>query len=85
MMKKLYFSYNRFSTPDQIKGDSLRRQQEGAKAYVEKKGGGVAPQTIYRFIRRGLLKSSFASRKIIISKNEIERFLKETSRSQYEK
>jgi excisionase family DNA binding protein len=46
---------------------------------------GVAPQTIYRFIRRGLLKSSFASRKIIISKVEIERFLKETSRSQYER
>lgn len=46
---------------------------------------GVSYITIYRFIRRGLLKYSFASRKIIISKVEIERFLKETSRSLYEK
>ena len=33
-MPKAY-SYLRFSTPDQLEGDSLRRQQEGAKAYAE--------------------------------------------------
>jgi excisionase family DNA binding protein len=44
----------------------------------------VSHLTIYRLIKRGLLKRSLASRKIIISKIEIERFLKETSRSLYE-
>lgn len=38
-MKTTYYSYIRFSTPDQIKGDSLRRQLEGARAYVAKHGG----------------------------------------------
>jgi excisionase family DNA binding protein len=43
----------------------------------------VSHLTIYRLIKRGLLKRSLASRKIIISKIEIERFLKDTSRSLY--
>ena len=46
---------------------------------------GVSYATIYRLIQRGLLKSSQATSKIIISKVEIERFLKETSRSLYER
>ncbi|WP_018293722.1 recombinase family protein [Mariprofundus ferrooxydans] len=33
-MKKAY-SYIRFSTPDQLKGDSLRRQLEASRAYAE--------------------------------------------------
>ncbi len=32
------YSYLRFSTPDQIKGDSLRRQTEAAKAYAKRHG-----------------------------------------------
>jgi hypothetical protein len=39
--------------------------------------------TVYRLIQRGLLKSSTALRCKIIAKVEIERFLKETSRSAY--
>jgi hypothetical protein len=39
--------------------------------------------TVYRLIQRGLLKSSSALRCKIISKVEIERFLKDTSRSSY--
>ncbi|MCH9000226.1 MAG: recombinase family protein, partial [Proteobacteria bacterium] len=32
------YSYQRFSTPDQMKGDSLRRQTEAATAYAEAHG-----------------------------------------------
>jgi excisionase family DNA binding protein len=46
---------------------------------------GVSYITVHRLIQRGLLKSSFACRHKMISKIEIERFLKETSRSVYEK
>ncbi|ATX80709.1 Site-specific DNA recombinase [Mariprofundus aestuarium] len=37
MTKKAY-SYIRFSTPDQLKGDSLRRQLEASRAYAEENG-----------------------------------------------
>ena len=40
---------------------------------------GMSPGTIYKLIIRGLLKSSCATRNKIISRTEIERFLKETS------
>lgn len=36
-MKRAY-SYIRFSTPDQLKGDSLRRQLESSRAYAEQHG-----------------------------------------------
>jgi DNA invertase Pin-like site-specific DNA recombinase len=39
MSKATYYSYIRFSTPDQLKGDSLRRQLDAARAYVEQQGG----------------------------------------------
>jgi excisionase family DNA binding protein len=42
---------------------------------------GVSPVTVYRLIVRGLLKSSTASRTKIISKAEIERFLRETTKA----
>ena len=42
---------------------------------------GVHYQTVYRLLKRGLLRSSGALRCKIISKAEIERFLKETSQS----
>ena len=45
---------------------------------------GVSYITVHRLIQRGLLKSSLACRHKMISKIEIERFLKETSRSAYE-
>jgi hypothetical protein len=45
---------------------------------------GVSYITVHRLIKRGFLKSSAAVRHKIISKVEIERFLKETSRSDYE-
>jgi DNA invertase Pin-like site-specific DNA recombinase len=32
------YSYLRFSTPEQLKGDSLRRQTELSRAYAEKHG-----------------------------------------------
>jgi len=34
-MQKKAYSYIRFSTPQQLKGDSLRRQLEGSRAYAE--------------------------------------------------
>ena len=43
----------------------------------------VTDKTVYRLIERGLLKSSSALRHKRIPKAEIERFLKETTRSQY--
>lgn len=41
---------------------------------------GLSDGTVYRFLRRGLLKSSTACRQKLIPKTEIERFLKETCR-----
>ncbi|MGQ0800053.1 MAG: recombinase family protein [Pseudomarimonas sp.] len=37
-MTALAYSYIRFSSPEQARGDSLRRQQEAAKAYCERNG-----------------------------------------------
>ena len=34
-MQKKAYSYIRFSTPQQLKGDSLRRQLEASRAYAE--------------------------------------------------
>ena len=44
---------------------------------------GLGHITIYRLLERGLLRSSLALRRKLISKAEIERFLKETSRDDY--
>jgi len=44
---------------------------------------GVADATVYRLLKRGLLRSSSALRTKIIPKSEIERFLKETTRPSY--
>jgi excisionase family DNA binding protein len=44
---------------------------------------GVGPETVYRLLKRGLLRSSSALRTKVIPKVEIERFLKETTRSHY--
>jgi len=35
MMQKKAYSYIRFSTPEQIKGDSLRRQLDGSRQWAE--------------------------------------------------
>ena len=37
-MSKKAYSYIRFSTPDQIKGDSLRRQLEGSRQWADDNG-----------------------------------------------
>jgi hypothetical protein len=44
---------------------------------------GVSSISVWRLLKRGLLKSSNALRRKIISRVEIERFLKETSRTIY--
>jgi excisionase family DNA binding protein len=44
---------------------------------------GVSKITVYRLLERGLLRSSSAIRTKVIPKSEIERFLKETTRSLY--
>jgi excisionase family DNA binding protein len=41
----------------------------------------VGPETVYRLLKRGLLRSSSVLRTKMIPKVEIERFLKETTRS----
>jgi excisionase family DNA binding protein len=42
---------------------------------------GVGNETVYRLLKRGPLRSSSALRTKVIPKSEIERFLKETTRS----
>jgi len=37
-MQKKAYSYIRFSTPEQIKGDSLRRQLAGSRQWAEENG-----------------------------------------------
>jgi excisionase family DNA binding protein len=44
---------------------------------------GVGYATIYRLLKRGLLRSSSALRTKVIPKTEIDRFLKETTRSSW--
>ena len=44
---------------------------------------GVGNETVYRLLKRGLLRSSSALRTKVIPKSEIERFLKETTRSSH--
>src|SRR5947208_881089 len=44
---------------------------------------GVGNATVYRLLKRGLLRSSSALRTKIIPKSEIDRFLKETTQSDY--
>jgi hypothetical protein len=44
---------------------------------------GISYQTAYRLVKRGLLKPSDALRSKIISRTEIERFLRETSRAKF--
>ncbi|EGQ7739937.1 recombinase family protein [Vibrio parahaemolyticus] len=43
---KLAYSYVRFSSPEQAKGDSLRRQTESARDYCERKGLKLADLTL---------------------------------------
>jgi excisionase family DNA binding protein len=44
---------------------------------------GVSYVTVYRLIQRGLLRCSSACRHKLIAKTEVERFLKETSKSSW--
>ena len=47
-MRRIAYSYVRFSTPDQAKGDSLRRQREASKALAQENGW-VLDQTLNLF------------------------------------
>ncbi len=72
--------------------DTFQRPQ-GAQAAVEQKGPsrlaftaketaellGVSDATVYRLLKRGLLRCSLALRTKLISKKEIERFLESSS------
>jgi hypothetical protein len=44
---------------------------------------GISPASVDRLAQRGLLQSSAALKKPLFARSEIERFLKETSRSNY--
>jgi excisionase family DNA binding protein len=44
---------------------------------------GTSTKTVYRLLERGLLKSTVALRHKLIPRADIERFLKETTRSQF--
>lgn len=72
-------------TPPQAR--TLKLPEAGGKlprlAYTVKETAeilGISPQTVYRLLYRGLLRSSLALRYKLIAKTEIERFLKDTSR-----
>ncbi len=44
------YSYLRFSTPEQLKGDSLRRQSEAAQAYADRYGLELDQELTFRDI-----------------------------------
>ena len=68
-------------------GMSVRLPEEGKPprlAYTVKETAeilGISQQTVYRLLARGLLRCSLALRSKIIARSEIERFLKDTSRT----
>ena len=66
------YSYIRFSTPDQARGDSYRRQTEAAKQYCEQKGLRWANTSEYLFFDRG--RSAFKG-KHLEDNGELARFL----------
>lgn len=51
------YSYIRFSSPEQAKGDSYRRQREAALAYCQEQGLELAATNEYTFFDRGDRKS----------------------------
>jgi len=66
------YSYIRFSTPDQAKGDSYRRQTEAAKRYCELNGLRWANTSEYLFFDKG--RSAFKG-KHLDDNGELARFL----------
>jgi DNA invertase Pin-like site-specific DNA recombinase len=52
-MKPKAYSYIRFSSPEQARGDSYRRQREAAIAYCEEQGLELAEAKEYRFFDAG--------------------------------
>lgn len=67
------YSYIRFSSPEQAKGDSYRRQREAALAYCQEQGLELAATSEYTFFDRG--RSAFTG-KHIDDTGELGRFLK---------
>jgi DNA invertase Pin-like site-specific DNA recombinase len=67
------YSYIRFSSPEQAKGDSYRRQREAALAYCQEQGLELAATSEYTFFDRG--RSAFTG-KHTDDTGELGRFLK---------
>jgi len=47
-MSKKAYSYIRFSTPEQLKGDSLRRQLESSREYSIFESGEISIRAYYK-------------------------------------
>jgi len=88
-LEKLFSRMTTSSLPA-VEGPSNKKLVDGGKlprlAFSMKETAeilGISYQTVWRLIQRGLLRSSLALRCKMISKAEIERFLRETSKSLY--
>src|ERR1041385_5155470 len=57
------FSYVRFSTPEQLKGDSLRRQTEAAAEWCKRSGATLDTSTTYRDLGASAFKGAHRSDK----------------------
>ena len=69
-------------TPDMLKDDGRLPRLAFSVAETAQILG-VSDISVYRLIQLGLLRSSLALRRKMISKTEIERFLKETASEEY--
>jgi DNA invertase Pin-like site-specific DNA recombinase len=72
-VKPKAYSYIRFSSPEQARGDSYRRQRDAAFAYCQEQGLELATTREYSFFDRG--KSAYTGKNIDDS-SELARFLK---------
>ncbi|MDH4656024.1 recombinase family protein [Pseudomonas sp. BN606] len=71
-MKPLAYSYIRFSSPEQARGDSYRRQREAAEAYCKENGLELAAAKEYKFFDAG--RSAYKG-KHVDDTGELKRFL----------
>ncbi|MHC5347479.1 recombinase family protein [Metapseudomonas furukawaii] len=71
-MKPKAYSYIRFSSPEQARGDSYRRQREAAEKYCQENGLELATAKEYRFFDAG--RSAYRG-KHVEDKGELRRFL----------
>lgn len=71
-MKPIAYSYIRFSSPEQARGDSYRRQREAAEAYCKENGLELAAAKEYKFFDAG--RSAYKG-KHVDDTGELKRFL----------